>query len=88
MKLTVASFLSDRIVDEILEALSSSHRKLVSVGVGAGARRSANSAGAGPAQWGRVRSLVSFLLFLVTLECIRIERQGAEVSSFGDLVQL
>ncbi|XP_075826158.1 F-actin-uncapping protein LRRC16A isoform X6 [Microtus pennsylvanicus] len=28
VKLTVASFLSDRIVDEILEALSSSHRKL------------------------------------------------------------
>ncbi|XP_055470467.1 F-actin-uncapping protein LRRC16A isoform X1 [Psammomys obesus] len=28
VKLTVASFLSDRIVDEILEALSNSHRKL------------------------------------------------------------
>ncbi|KAH0506784.1 Leucine-rich repeat-containing protein 16A [Microtus ochrogaster] len=28
VKLTVASFLSDRIVDEIMEALSSSHRKL------------------------------------------------------------
>lgn len=33
VKLTVASFLSDRIVDEILEALSSSHRKLVSARV-------------------------------------------------------
>lgn len=30
VKLTVASFLSDRIVDEILDALSHSHHKLVS----------------------------------------------------------
>lgn len=29
VKLSVASFLSDRIVDEILDALSSSHHKLV-----------------------------------------------------------
>lgn len=30
MKLTVASFLSDRIVDEILDALSHCHHELVS----------------------------------------------------------
>lgn len=30
VKLTVASFLSDRVVDEILDALSHCHHKLVS----------------------------------------------------------
>lgn len=66
MKLTVASFLSDRIVDEILDALSHCHHKLVSaVGIGVGHAGSSSAMMQGRLQFGGRGSLSTFYSFAV-----------------------